>query len=66
MTKVYIVAGDNGSGNSGHVVLGMYPTEELAQKRQKFAEAEGMAEFVYYEEFQVGADGADFEFYVEG
>jgi hypothetical protein len=59
MTKVYIVAGDNGMGNSGHVVLGLYPTEELARKRM--AECKGEeAEYIYYDVVEVGPEGADF------
>jgi hypothetical protein len=65
MNKVYIVAGDNGMGNSGHVVLGLYPTQELAEKR--VAECEGVeAEYVYFDVVEVGAEGADCRVAVEG
>jgi hypothetical protein len=65
MNKVYIVAGDNGLGNSGNVVLGLYPTEELARKR--VAECEGVeAEFVYFDVVEVGAEGANCRVTVEG
>jgi hypothetical protein len=65
MTKVYIVAGDNGMGNSGHVVLGLYPTEELALKRMAECKDEE-AYYVYYDVVEVGADGADFRFLIGG
>jgi len=57
MNKVYIVAGDNGMGNSGHVVLGLYPTEELALKRMAECKEEE-AEYVYYDVVEVGPEGA--------
>ena len=66
MTKVYIVGGDNGMGNSGTGVFGMYPTEELAQARVKFLEQNDFAEYLYYEAFEVGPNGADFEFNLGG
>jgi hypothetical protein len=65
MNKVYIVAGDNGDGNSGNVVLGLYPTQELAEKR--VAECRGIeAEYVYFSVVEVGAEGADCRVAVEG
>jgi hypothetical protein len=65
MNKVYIVAGDNGLGNSGNVVLGLYPTQELAEKR--VAECQGVeAEYVYFSVVEVGAEGADCRVAVEG
>lgn len=66
MSKIYIVAGDNGSGNSGHVVLGLYPTAELAEDRYQMAMALGLAEYVYWKCIEVGPEGADCEFYIEG
>jgi hypothetical protein len=65
MNKVYIVAGDNGLGNSGNVVLGLYPTQDLAEKR--VAEATGVeAEYVYFDVVEVGAEGANCRVAVEG
>ena len=65
MNKVYIVAGDNGLGNSGNVVLGLYPTQELAEKRVE--QARGVeAEYVYFDVVEVGAEGADCRVAVEG
>jgi hypothetical protein len=65
MNKVYIVAGDNGSGNSGNVVLGLYPTQELAEKRVE--QCRGVeAEYVYFSVVEVGAEGADCRVAVEG
>jgi hypothetical protein len=66
MTKVWIVAGDNGKGNDGHVVLGIYPTEELAEDRRCFAEVQGLADWVYYKAVEVGPEGGDFEFEIGG
>lgn len=67
MTKVYIVAGDNGFGNSGNCVFGLYPTKELAQARieQLEADQEG-CQYMYFEEVEVGPQGGDFEFFIEG
>ena len=65
-TKIYLVGGDNGAGNSGHCVFGIYPTEALAQARVAALEADGAADFIYYQEFVTGPNGADFEFHVEG
>ena len=58
MNKVYIVAGDNGLGNSGNVVLGLYPTQELAEKRMAECH-EVEAEYVYINVVEVGPEGAD-------
>ena len=33
MSKIYMVIGDNGMGNSGDKILGCYPTLELAEAR---------------------------------
>jgi hypothetical protein len=33
MSKIYMVMGDNGLGNSGDKILGCYPTLELAEAR---------------------------------
>jgi hypothetical protein len=33
MSKIYMVMGDNGMGNSGDKILGCYPTLELAEAR---------------------------------
>jgi hypothetical protein len=58
MNKVYIVAGDNGLGNSGNVVLGLYPTQDLAEKRVE--ECRGVeAEYVYFDVVEVSAEGAN-------
>lgn len=66
MSKIYIVAGDNGMGNSGHCVFGLYPTEELAKNRVAVLEEEGAAEYVYYDSFEYSEQGSDFQFHVEG
>jgi len=66
MTKIYLVGGDNGAGNSGHTVFGIYPTEALAQARVAALEAVGAAEYIYYQGFVTGPEGADFKFSVEG
>lgn len=67
MNKVYIVAGDNGFGNSGTCVFGLYPTEALAKARisQLKADEEG-CKYMYFEEVEVGPQGGDFTFYIEG
>jgi hypothetical protein len=65
MNKVFIVMGDNGSGNSGNVVLGLYPTEELARKRVSECQGE-QAEYVYFDVVEVGEAGADCRVAVEG
>jgi hypothetical protein len=60
MNTVYVVAGDNGMGNSGNAVFGIYPTEALAKARVKVLKAEGAAEYIYWDVIDnVGPEGAD-------
>jgi hypothetical protein len=71
MNTVYIVAGDNGAGNSGNCVFGLYPTEALAEARierlrELYAEGEDGAEHMYIQTVEVGAEGADCHLYIEG
>ena len=66
MNTVFMVCGDNGSGNSGHVVLGLYPTMTLAVKRLAVCKSEYMAEYLYIQDVKVGPEGGDCEVYVEG
>ena len=67
MTKVWIVGGDNGFGNSGNRIFGIYPTKELAKARiQQLKKNGGGTEYMYYQEFTVGVNGGDFVFHVEG
>jgi hypothetical protein len=70
-TKVFIVAGDNGMGNSGTCVFGLYPTRELADARLAamavlFEEGEDGCEYMYILETQVGPNGGDCSLYIEG
>jgi hypothetical protein len=71
MNKVYIVAGDNGLGNSGNCVFGLYPTEVLAEARlarleELFKEGEDGAEHMYIQTVEVGPEGADCHLYISG
>ena len=63
-TKVYFVLGDNGLGNSGNAVFGIYPTLELAQARLaylkgEYNQGESGAEYMWISLLDVGPDGAD-------
>ena len=61
-TKVYFVLGDNGLGNSGNAVFGIYPTLELAQARLanlRYKEGEAGAEYMWISLLDEGPDGAD-------
>ena len=63
MKKIWIVAGDNGMGNSGNAVFGLYPTEAQAKARIKqLKKDEAGCEYMYYDQVEVG----DFCFSVEG
>jgi hypothetical protein len=71
MNTVYIVAGDNGFGNSGNCVFGLYPTQELAEARLKRLEelrdeGEDGAEYMYIQTVEVGPEGGDCRVYIEG
>jgi hypothetical protein len=71
MNTVYIVAGDNGSGNSGNCVFGLYPTQGLADARlaklkKLYEEGEDGAEYMYIQTVKVGPEGADCNLYIEG
>ena len=71
MNTVYIVAGDNGSGNSGNCVFGLYPTQALADARLAkltglYAEGEDGAEYMYIQTVEVGSEGADCNVYIGG
>ena len=72
MNTFYIVVGDNGSGNSGNAVFGIYPTEALAEARIKvlqdlYEDGEGGAEYVYMDKIEnVGTKGADCDISVCG
>jgi hypothetical protein len=74
MTKVFLVAGDNGLGNSGSMILGCYPTLELANARlavckaaladacsmgDDWEEGEPYCEYMYVLSFEVGSLGSD-------
>lgn len=70
-TKVFFVLGDNGKGNSGAGIFGMYPTEEMAFNRLKFLEkawdeGENGCEYMWIDELEVGPDGADCDIEVCG
>lgn len=63
MNKLWIVAGDNGCGNSGNTVFGLYLTKEQAVARVKqLKDDDAGCEYMYYDEVQLG----DFKFSVEG
>jgi hypothetical protein len=71
MNEVYIVAGDNGSGNSGNAVFGLYPTKQLAEARlnrlrKLYEEGEDGTEHMYIQMVEVGPEGADCRVAVEG
>jgi hypothetical protein len=71
MNTVYIVAGDNGAGNSGNAVFGLYPTEALAKARldslrKLFDEGEDGAEYMYIQTVEVGPEGGDCRVLIEG
>ena len=69
--EVFFVLGDNGKGNSGNAIFGMYPTEELALKRLQFLEKEYKegddgAEYMWIDKAVVGPMGADLDIAVCG
>jgi hypothetical protein len=65
-TTIWIVAGSDGKGNSGHAVLGLYPTEELAQARIESITENGDAhEYMWYDPVVVGPMGGDCYFTVD-
>jgi hypothetical protein len=66
MTTVYLVLGDNGFGNSGNVVLGMYPTADLALRRADDVESDGERENVWIQQVEVGPNGSALYVPVEG
>ena len=37
-SEIWLVLGDNGKGNSGNGIFGIYPTEALARRRLKALE----------------------------
>jgi len=73
MSKIYMVMGDNGLGNSGDKILGCYPTLKLAEAR--LAECQLAADNGYDSEddlapyceymgiidFEVGPEGANLD-----
>ena len=62
MTSVFLVLGDNGLGNSGAAVFGMYPTKALAEARIKDVNERGDGcDCLYvFEVKDVGPEGKDF------
>jgi hypothetical protein len=69
--QVFLVLGDNGGGNSGNSVFGVYPTQELAEARVAKLEAlykagEDGCECMWVDMVSVGAEGADCRIPVEG
>ena len=70
-TSIFMVLGDNGGGNSGNAVFGLYPTQELAEKRLRhlqvlFENGEDGAEYMWITEVLVGPEGVDCCVPVEG
>ena len=58
--KVYIVRAEDG-GVPESYIMGVYPTEALAQSRCDFLENDEnyCFEFIWFQTVDVGADGAD-------
>ena len=70
-TSIFMVLGDNGSGNSGNAVFGLYPTQSLAEKRLKHLEhryenGEDGAEYMWITQVFTGPQGVDCCVPVEG
>ena len=70
-TSIFMVLGDNGSGNSGNTVFGLYPTQKLARKRlshlkAEYENGEDGAEYMWFEEVKTGPEGVDCRVAVEG
>jgi hypothetical protein len=58
--KVYMVLGDNGLGNSGNAVFGLYPTLTLAEDRiRRLEEEEEAAQYMYIKTVDYGPNGGD-------
>ena len=59
-TSIFIVRAENG-GAPESIIYGVYPTKELAMKRVTFLEEDDDYgyEFVWYDEVNVGPNGAD-------
>jgi hypothetical protein len=70
-SEIWLVLGDNGKGNSGNGIYGIYPTEALATRRLKALEdawnkGEDGCEFMWVDMVEVGAEGADCDIAVCG
>ena len=72
LTKIYMVLGDNGAGNGGSTVFGLYPSRQLAEKRlcvlrALYAEEyEDGTEYMWISQVGVGPEGGDCSIPVEG
>ena len=69
--SIFMVLGDNGDGNSGHTVFGLYPTQELAEKRlnhleHRYENGEDGAEYMWITQVFTGPQGVDCSVPVEG
>jgi hypothetical protein len=62
MTNVYIVRAEDG-GCPESFVMGLYPTEKLANERIEFLKnsEDYCFQYVWFNKVEVGVDGADFE-----
>jgi len=58
-SQIWLVLGDNGKGNSGNGIFGIYPTEELATQRLKALEEEEYCEWMWVDMVEAGAEGVD-------
>jgi len=70
-TSIFMVLGDNGFGNSGNMIFGLYPTQELAEKRLRhlqvlFENGEDGAEYMWIKQVFTGPAGVDCRVAVEG
>ena len=62
MTRIYIVRAEDGMAPESYI-MGVYPTEALAQARCDSLEndEEYCFEYIWFQTVEVGADGADCE-----
>jgi len=60
-SQIWLVLGDNGKGNSGNGIFGIYPTEELATQRLKTLEEdeEEGCRWMWVDMVEAGAEGVD-------